>query len=625
MVEGEAASDLVQSCTGENTCLGLFEHKTAPGRCHKCAILANSPETEHTRILAIPQCSGCGAISQRLTTEYCGLCANKNQKHLNNQAPSSASPATILPATILSLSQGQSVSASLRNLGQYNRNNWKDAAHINESGIRTQQSTVPITGANMATLRSSNLATNECYVFILEPFVRTKPCTFLSTFKVIRESTTRFSDIVSNGISSLNSSWEQDCEASLVRSDFRFTRMSNVHIEIEPQALFKDVLQLILKDSGQNLDRTAPPKFRRRKFPIVYIEAHIELAKFENRTGVRAPDALSRPQKRGRNTSFLASGSALKRSCLETGSCSLKSSFALHAPMANATTVTLFFGNHITDPTNAVQSITWSPDADGLSDSVMIENIHSGKGKSKFVFKVTYNKLSYVAKRCYTLGNGTAVSIIANRDELIREAITLGRAKFFLDNFKGECESGEIDISDFEVTDFLVAREGVIAKDVSETPSFIPSPASGIKLSDYQVLSDNQKDEIVMDNKIISSVAWLLERERSNIHFRKYSGTLEHPHHTDKQGATINVFQHFTYLNSNKTLVLADIQGSESYNPSNKAGILFDLMSHTHSGDSGAGDHGEDGIQSFVVQHKCGQRCIQMGLEKLGETEEEED
>ncbi|KAJ7323685.1 kinase-like domain-containing protein [Mycena albidolilacea] len=131
-----------------------------------------------------------------------------------------------------------------------------------------------------------------------------------------------------------------------------------------------------------------------------------------------------------------------------------------------------------------------------------------------------------------------------------------------------------------------------------------------------------------MDNKIISSVTWLLEREWSNIHFRKYSGTLEHPHHTDKQGATINVFQHFTYLNSNKTLVLANIQGSKSHNPSNKAGILFDLMSrelHILSFDSGTEDHSEDGIQSFVVQHKCGQRCIQMGLENLGETEEEED
>ncbi|KAJ7270397.1 kinase-like domain-containing protein, partial [Mycena rebaudengoi] len=120
-------------------------------------------------------------------------------------------------------------------------------------------------------------------------------------------------------------------------------------------------------------------------------------------------------------------------------------------------------------------------------------------------------------------------------------------------------------------------------------------------------------------------VAWLLERERSNIQFRKYSGTLEHPRYTDKQGATINVFQHFTYLNSNKTFVLADIQASESHSPSKKAGILFDLMSHTQSGDSGAGDHGEDGMQSFVDQHKCGQRCIQMGLEALKETKETED
>lgn len=59
----------------------------------------------------------------------------------------------------------------------------------------------------------------------------------------------------------------------------RFTRMNNVHIEIEPQALFKDVLQTVLKDSGQPLDKTAPNKFRNRKFPTVYIEAHIELAK----------------------------------------------------------------------------------------------------------------------------------------------------------------------------------------------------------------------------------------------------------------------------------------------------------------------------------------------------------
>lgn len=61
--------------------------------------------------------------------------------------------------------------------------------------------------------------------------------------------------------------------------------------------------------------------------------------------------------------------------------------------------------------------------------------------------QVIYNKLPYVAKRCYTLGSGTPVSIIANRNELIKEATTLGRAKFFLSNFKDECEYQDIDIS----------------------------------------------------------------------------------------------------------------------------------------------------------------------------------
>ncbi|KAK7059339.1 hypothetical protein R3P38DRAFT_2496092, partial [Favolaschia claudopus] len=57
----------------------------------------------------------------------------------------------------------------------------------------------------------------------------------------------------------------------------------------------------------------------------------------------------------------------------------------------------------------------------------------------------------------------------------------------------------------------------------------------------------------------ISSITWLLERERGDVELGKYSGTLDHPRYSDKQGATINAFQHFTYLYSNETLVLADI------------------------------------------------------------------
>ncbi|KAJ6502090.1 kinase-like domain-containing protein, partial [Mycena sanguinolenta] len=198
----------------------------------------------------------------------------------------------------------------------------------------------------------------------------------------------------------------------------------------------------------------------------------------------------------------------------------------------------------------------------------------------------------YVAKRCYSIGQDVLLSIAINRDELVKEGRTLGRGEFFLNKFKEECEAEEIDISA-----------------ESEKP-LVPSPASGIK--DYET-----------HTCLISSVTWLLELERGNIEFRKYSGTLEHPRYTDKQGATINAFQHFTYLESKKTLVLADIQSSESHNPSTKTSVLFDLMSHTVPGNSGAGDHGDEGIQTFVKQHQCGQRCGQLGFEPLNEQEDE--
>lgn len=115
---------------------------------------------------------------------------------------------------------------------------------------------------------------------------------------------------------------------------------------------------------------------------------------------------------------------------------------------------------------------------------------------------------------------------------------------------------------EFEVIDFILAREGTAtAKDGSDQPAFIPSPASGITATAYSALSNEDKGEMIVHGNIISSITWLLEPERGNVHYRKYSGTLEHPRHTDKQGSTINALQHFAYLNSNKSLILADIQG----------------------------------------------------------------
>ncbi|KAJ7867119.1 kinase-like domain-containing protein [Mycena leptocephala] len=314
-----------------------------------------------------------------------------------------------------------------------------------------------------------------------------------------------------------------------------------------------------MKDCGQNLDKTVPTKFRNCKFATLYLEVHIDLEKFNHQA------------------------------------------HPIQLWWATLSQVII----HLECPhkyTNKYRNFSRGDPSLSSSD---------------FINQVKYNNLAYVAKRCYTLGCGRVLSITTNHEELVKEGTTLGRAKFFLNNFKEEY---------FDVTDFILAREGVLGL----TEPFNPSPASGLKKSDYTELSDDNNGELIATNAIISSVTWLLEPERGNVQFRKYSGTLEHPRYTDKQGATVNAFQHFTYINSNKSLVIADIQStviaSENHDPSNKASVLFDLMSHTLIGhsDSGAGDHGEKGIQTFVDQHKCGQRCALMEMEALKDIEEEE-
>ncbi|KAJ7802982.1 hypothetical protein B0H14DRAFT_2613768 [Mycena olivaceomarginata] len=224
----------------------------------------------------------------------------------------------------------------------------------------------------------------------------------------------------------------------------------------------------------------------------------------------------------------------------------LKSSFILNAPAINATAVTLFLANQTADCTTGIRTFPWSSEN---AVPAMLQDEHMSRGKSKVVFK----GLAYVVKLCYTVGRGTLVSILVNRDELVKEGITL---------VVEECQEEEIDISgetiflrgaatpdfvkDFEVTDFILAREGIIgSEERSEKPTFIPSPASGINKMEYIGLLNGEKDESVVNNMVISSVTWLLEPERGNVHFRKFSATLEHPRYSDKQGATINLFKHF--------------------------------------------------------------------------------
>ncbi|KAJ7755409.1 hypothetical protein B0H14DRAFT_2635286 [Mycena olivaceomarginata] len=227
----------------------------------------------------------------------------------------------------------------------------------------------------------------------------------------------------------------------------------------------------------------------------------------------------------------------------------LKSSFILNAPAINATTVTLFLANQTADCATGIRTFPWSSEN---AVPAMLQDEHMSRGKPKVVFK----GLAYVAKRCYTVGRGTLVSILVNRDEIVKEGITLVVVNISSTNSRRSVRRRKAIsprlltlLKDFEVTDFILAREGIIgSEEGSEKPTFIPSPASGINKMEYIGLLDGEKDESVVNNMVISSITWLLEPERGKVHFRNFSATLEHPHYSDKQGATINLFKHFAYI-----------------------------------------------------------------------------
>ncbi|KAJ7853061.1 kinase-like domain-containing protein [Mycena olivaceomarginata] len=106
----------------------------------------------------------------------------------------------------------------------------------------------------------------------------------------------------------------------------------------------------------------------------------------------------------------------------------------------------------------------------------------------------------------------------------------------------------------------------------------------------------------------------------------EWSGTYQHQNHSqNKLGNTLNSFAHFVYNASYKSIALADIQTTKARVGNRVSQVLFDLTTHTSSGDSAVGDHGQDGIDTFVEQHVCTSHCESLGLVPLGYQDKERD
>merc|ERR1712232_939967 len=88
--------------------------------------------------------------------------------------------------------------------------------------------------------------------------------------------------------------------------------------------------------------------------------------------------------------------------------------------------------------------------------------------------------------------------------------------------------------------------------------------------------------------------------------------------HNETEDEVAAAFSYFTYINSNKLLVVCDIQGVGTF--------YTDPQIHTFDGEGfGAGNTGAQGIERFLQSHRHGLLCEQLGLPSpdAGLTDEE--
>ncbi|KAJ3727495.1 kinase-like domain-containing protein [Lentinula raphanica] len=266
--------------------------------------------------------------------------------------------------------------------------------------------------------------------------------------------------------------------------------------------------------------------------------------------------------------------------------------------------VTLTRARIVCDPKTGEVDVSWPGENDGRKEvTASIGDVVFGAGKTKNVYKLVMDNELYVAKWFMNCGNGIdAVTADENEEFLISDITRLKSTQWLLRQFKDAVVVKSIDIAqNIAITECWLFKE----------KNFTPSKASGLA------------ENVPKDTTEFSAV-WLVEPRRTKA-VEKYSSTLIHPPRGDKIGITLSAFTHYVLWSSQNKLVIADVQGSLANIGGIDTVILFDIMTHTKEQDSGVGDFGQEGIDSFCNQHICNYICEGLGLERLNNIVEDED
>jgi len=227
-----------------------------------------------------------------------------------------------------------------------------------------------------------------------------------------------------------------------------------------------------------------------------------------------------------------------------------------------------------------------------LSDTPM------SSGSMKHAYDLNTSDGRFITKRFFRLGgesesdeshSDNTLDIHEHNIQIQAELSRLVIGQWFLAAFfKDAKEKGVVVDTSIMFADAFLGQEDC---------TVVPSTASGVNEFDPE------------------RIMWLIEKRRP-MTVTCYSGTLLHPSkRRDLRSLTIFAFAHFVFGHSNQQMVFADIQGSPTSVKGRDILVLFDIMTHTVDGDSGVGDFGKDGMQTFRNDHTCGAICVNLGFD----------
>ncbi|TFY74124.1 hypothetical protein EWM64_g9887 [Hericium alpestre] len=197
----------------------------------------------------------------------------------------------------------------------------------------------------------------------------------------------------------------------------------------------------------------------------------------------------------------------------------------------------------------------------------------------------------FIAKHFYDIGQGPSqLTPVNNYQNLHAELQHAIEGTHFLKKFYEHAEQLNQEVS--KGFCFVEAR---LAKEIHDIDiNEYPSKASGLGPDD------------VDDDTYNCGAYWLIEPCR-NIAVKKWTGTMSHRlSGFGQEDKTLSAFVHFVWHYTNSSVVLADLQSTLIIGEQSGHTIheLFDYMTHTYEGNSGVGDHGEEGLQLPIVKHK---------------------